>query len=151
MLSLPAGHVVTADEFNVATGNEEGITVAGVADTTTSATYVNLAAVSSFSFTKILTATRLKIEFDVMFFVTVNDTSTRFGVLINGVDYDVVHMGGANVSASVNITAAGNALVASGLAAGTYTIQGRWKRTAGTGTCSRATNGWLTIHCKETG
>lgn len=151
MLSLPAGHKVSADEFNVAMGNREGITVAAPSESTTSSSYVNMGATSSFSFTKILGSTRLRIEMELTFFVTNADTSTRFGVRINGVDYDVLHVGGNTIVANSNFAAAGSAIVASGLAAGTYTIQGRWKRTGGTGSSSRFTNGWLSLYCTETG
>lgn len=143
-----AGQKVRVSALN-ALGNTDGITVTAPIESTTSASYVNMGAVSSFSFTKYLTATRLLISMDVMFFVTNADTSTRFGVFINGVDYDVVHMGGGNISANVNLAAAGSAFAAANLAAGTYTIQARWKRTAGTGSPSRSTNGWLSMFCTE--
>lgn len=150
MLSLPSGHTITADEFNVATGNCEGITGFSAVDTTTSATYVNTAATTSFSFTKILTATRLRIDLSVVFFVTVNDTSTMFGVNVNGTDYDLAQQG-STISAGVELTTSGFVFVPAGLAPGTYTIQLRWKRTAGTGTCSRAGNGFISLFCTETG
>ncbi len=101
--------------------------------TTTSATYASLPVATSVSFTKLFAATALRIDFCTYPWVSVAvATELMFGVLINGVDYDVSH---AWVNeASIRRLSSGVARVAAGLAAGTYTIQPRWRRVSGTGT-----------------
>lgn len=119
-------------------------------DTTTSATYVNLAgtgSTTSFSFTKISAATRLLFRCSAGFYVTDGGTSIDFAVLVNGTDYFLTRLGDT-VSANVNLTASGFVYV-SGLAAGAYTIQGRWKRAGGVGTGGRNQNGTYALNCEE--
>lgn len=119
-------------------------------DTTTSASYVNLAgtgAVTSFSFTKRESDTRVKVFVAASATSAGSNSAVMFGVRIDGTDYDVVE--GAFGGAGDAKTFVGVAFV-SGVAAGTYTVQGRWKRTVGSGTPTRtATNDWLTIVCEE--
>lgn len=118
-------------------------------DTTVSATFVNIAGtgqVSSFSFTKLEAATRVKVTMSATFVAVTSNVVTTFGVLINGTDTVVCQFApGTAASGSAN----GVAFI-SGLAAGTYTVQARWRRTAGSGTPTRtASNDWLTVVCEE--
>lgn len=128
-------------------GIELGIANAGAADSTTVTSYANLAGTSSFAFTKKSTGTQLKINLHATFYVLTASADTRFGVLINGVDYDVAQLSGT-VNTAIRMTASGTRLL-TGIAPGAYTIQGRWKRVAGSGTCTRDTSDWLAITCIE--
>lgn len=127
-----------------------GASMSAGSDTTTSATYVNMAGTGSTTSvvaTKKSTGTRLLVEVAMSFFVTVNDTTTRFGVNVNAVDYDIFRLA-ATVPVNVHVFISGFNYI-SGLAAGTYTIQGRWRRDGGTGTCSRDVNDWFNLRCRE--
>jgi hypothetical protein len=117
-------------------------------DSTTSASYVNTVGTSSFSFTKDFASTRIKLDMHITSQVSVAATGTRFGVSLNGTDYDVCQM--VNPQANIRAQASGTTFIGSGLAAGTYTIQGRWKRVSGTGTCQRfVTDDWMSISAME--
>lgn len=129
--------------------NCNGVTSTGPAsDTSTSASYVNLGGTSSFSFTKYHASTRVKIEMTSTSWATVGGTINQFGVNISGGigDYDVCQI--YFNPASTHLQAAGFRIVPA-FAAGTYTIQGRWRRTTGTGTMSRDANDWLSICATE--
>lgn len=145
--SRPTGAQLT----NIVYQNEDGISNAAVTagtDTTASASYVNLAgtgSVSSFNFTKVLTATRIKVEIALGWQCITATANIQGGVLVNGTDYDCVK-GGAQISQ--NVISPGFVII-SGLAAGSYTVQGRWKRILGTGTPTRSVNEWLTISAAE--
>jgi len=130
-------------------GNCAGIAVAASGgDSTSSATYVSMAATSSFSFTKYLSTTAIKIDMHVTFAVGAVSTAGRFAVLINGVDYDICQMF-INEANSRRI-ASGAVPVAAGLGAGVYTIQARWRRPSGAGALSRfVTDDWLTLCATE--
>lgn len=150
--TFSAGQRAVASPFtNIQYQNETGIsnaaTTAG-SDTTTSATYVNLAgtgSVTSFSFTKVLAATNLKVAISASWVAATNSANTRFAVLVNGVDYECC--GGLAGTGAGYMTYGWQYIP--GLAAGVYTIQGRWKRFAGTGTPTRDTNSWLSISVAE--
>jgi hypothetical protein len=117
-------------------------------DSTTSASYVNTVGTTSFSFTKDFTNTRVKLDMHITSQVSIAATGTRFGVSLNGTDYDVCQM--VNAQANIRAQASGTTFIGSGLAAGTYTIQGRWKRVSGTGTCQRfVTDDWISISAME--
>lgn len=146
------------DTWTVGVSNAVNRTPAGVnanattsgTDTTTSSSYVNLAGTgsqTSFNFTKNETGTRIMVTMHCSWQSVTNNTAIGIGVRIDGVDYDVAV--GATGSTGADKTLSGVAFV-SGVSAGTYTVQGRWKRTAGTGTPTRTTgNNWLTIVCEE--
>lgn len=135
------------DTVEDAHGHTEGITNACGTSTTTSATYVNLPATSSFSFTKQRGAeTKLKVFMSCSSFAQTNPAGARFAVLVNGVDTDICQ----HVHSAINTRngASGMGQI-TGLAAGTYTVQGRWKRVSGTGTMAVNTDDWLSIRVQE--
>lgn len=131
-----------------AAGVSNQATTAG-SDTTVSATYADMAgtgAVTSFSFTKQKTVTRVRLSMQGGWSATAT-ALVRFGLRMNSVDYDVTQ---AILGASGVGTFAGFQYVGTGVvAAGTYTIQARWKRTGGAGTAQRSTNEWLSIEATE--
>lgn len=156
---INAGDTIT-DAWTTGVSNAVNRAQAGVnavattsgSDTTTSGSYANLAgtgSVTSFSFTKLETATRIKVFLSASFSAVTNNAVARFGVRINGVDYDVAQ--GAPNASGQTTTVTGIAFIgASVVPAGTYTVQGRWLRVAGAGTPTRTVdNNWLTIVCEE--
>lgn len=158
-VTAPNAGDVLNDTWTTGVSNAVNRTPAGVnalavtsgTDTTTSSSYANLAgtgSVTSFSFTKRETVTRIKVFIAASFSAVANNAAVTFGVRINGVDYDVVQLAPGSGATG---TATGVAFIgASVVAAGTYTVQGRWKRAAGAGTPTRSVdNNWLTIYCEE--
>lgn len=124
--------------------------VTSLTDTTGSATYVDLAgagAVTSFPFTKRCAATRVKIELHASLFVAgTGNSAVRFGVQIGGTDYDIVNR---HINpASTHAQASGTRHIES-IPPGVYTVQGRWRRSAGTQTLTRGTDNWLSISAEE--
>jgi hypothetical protein len=132
-------------------GASQAATSAG-SDTTTSDTYVNLAgtgAVTSVSFTKLVSTTRIRVALAGTFFTSAATTGAMFGVNIGGTDYDVIRHSHNTAGTSIRLPFSGFAFVAAGVAAGNYTVQGRWRRTAGAGTLTRDNNDWLSIEAME--
>lgn len=105
-------------------------------DTTTSNTYSSLTSTNtSVSFTKKLASTAIRIDLHVTAGSSASATTMVIGVQINSVDYDVIQF--KSDVANARFSLSGTAIVAAGLAAGTYTVQIRWKRTNGAGTVQR--------------
>lgn len=135
-------------------GSNEGVNAKAVTsgtDTTTSGGYVNLAgtgSVTSFSFVKRFDSTRIRVQMGcaAMYSAVSNPTLAMLGVRINAVDTDVAQVFCATLNERY-----GNSGVAriTGVPAGTYTVQGRWKRVSGPGTLTRDANDWLTIDASE--
>lgn len=144
---MQSGFVAT-DTSIYAVGNAAGITNITGTGTTTSASYASIPAVSSFSFTKASTLTRLRIDASFECFSTATNTNVVLGVLVNGVDHDIVRH---TFSPANQVESFSGVLfiAAAGLAAGAYTIQMRWKRTGGAGTVSVDTTCWISVACQE--
>lgn len=148
-MPLPANHIVTADEFAAANNMVSINGASSVSETTTSGSYASLgSSATSVSFTKRLTSTAIRIDLHATVQPTTAATAVRFAVLINGTDYDVASF--VCNSANARDQVSGTAIVASGLAAGTYTVQIRWKRNAGAGTVQRfITDDWQSMTVTE--
>lgn len=117
-------------------------------NTSTSTSYANLGSPASIaSFIKQFTATAIIVWFNTTVTAVTAAAAPKFGVQINGVDYDVCLLN--EILVGDNLQCSGVAIVAPGLAAGTYTIQGRFKRNGGTGTVTLNTNDWVTIAAME--
>lgn len=116
------------------------------AGTTTSGSYANLPAVSSFSFTKLGSSTGIIVAVNLLALTTVANTQLGVAVQINGTDYDI----GANYIMDANLYRyfAGVNRV-SGVPAGTHTIQVRWKRVAGIGTLTVDANTYVSASAIE--
>lgn len=153
-LSTATGDALKVSGDYVA-GSENGISVLAVTsgqDTTTSLSYVNLAgtgAVTSFSFTKRFASTRVRLDFSATFFTTHANTGPQFGMRVNAVDYDVARMKGSIILASSRLHTSGFTYIASGLAAGAYTVQGRWRALDSGGTLTRDVADWLCMSARE--
>lgn len=153
-LGTPVGDALRVSG-DLVCGSENGVsalsTTSGT-DTTTSATYVNMAgtgSVTSFSFTKRWTATRVYVEMHQVLYQSGGSFPfCQLGVRINSVDYDVV---GAIISTAGTGTMFSGIkyVAASAVPAGTYTVQARWKRVSGTGTLTRDNATWLSFSCRE--
>lgn len=134
------------------TGSGAGVNAAAVtsgSDTTTSGTNVNLAgtgSVTSFSFVKRYAGTRIRLELSVSCFCQTANSTGIFGVRINAVDYDVVNLSPAPLGTRLGLV---GVRYITGVGAGTWTVQGRWRRSLGTGTLVRNTEDWLTIDARE--
>lgn len=120
-------------------------------------TWVNIAGtgqVSSGSFTKLETTTRLKVSMSASFVGPASGTNTLvgFGVRINGVDYQVCQQDLKNPTVTIPIATSGIIAIGSSVVpAGVYTVQARWNRLAGaTGTISRqSTNDGISVCVEE--
>lgn len=104
--------------------------------------------VTSFSFTKQKTSTRVRLGMQAGFNNTTAVSQAKFGMLLNSVDYDVTQAVSGVTTNTIPVS--GFIYVGSGVvAAGTYTVQARWKRSGGSGTLGRGVNEWLSIEAME--
>lgn len=122
-----------------------GWTTSGVA---TSTSFVDMPESPVIPFTKRYTASYLEVDMRLTARVDTANTAAACGVAIDGVDYEVVKSHIYNV-ASVHGPVSGIMDCAQGLAAGDYTISGRWRRTAGAGQLIVDANDRLTIKILE--
>jgi len=100
---------------------------------TTSSSYVNFPDTSSVTFTKLRSDTDLVLSMWGSSYVSVTSTSTDLALQINGTDHQVAYL----FHNTINEHASCNGINSvTGLAAGTYVVQLRWRRFSGTGTVS---------------
>lgn len=123
---------VSASIPNAASG---GGSLSASESLTTTAAYVDMTAPASFTFNKLYTSTAIKIDMSFTSLCNASATDLRVAVQINGVDYEIVKF--VNNAVSIRDYAMGTAVIASGLAAGSYLVKARWRRASGTGTISR--------------
>lgn len=149
----------TAQAYGHVIGSaENGISAQAVtsgSDTTTSASYTNMAgtgATTSFTIKKAVSSTLLRVDLSATIYSSVATTGYALGVQINGVDTTLVQslINPANQHTPVSGTAYISGLTAAS-GGTTYTVQARWKRISGTGTLTRDTNDWLTLTARELG
>jgi hypothetical protein len=108
--------------------------------TCTSATYINMPTGGSLAgFVKRRTDTAILIWMRINWFSTGTNTFGRFGVLVNGTDYDMD--GVVTTDASKWLPSSSFVRIPPGVPAATYTLQGRWRRSGGTGTLT-ASDWW---------
>ncbi len=123
-----------------------GINQASVSDSTTSGTYVNLAGSTSFTYTKFRDDTRLEVDLRASSFITGSaNTQPSFAAQIGGVDFEIVSMLINPLSTHTFMSGKGFVNVV----AGTYTVQGRWRRVAGAGTLQRGADDWIALSVRE--
>jgi hypothetical protein len=114
--------------------------------TTVSAAYIDVTGVT-FNFVKEYASTRVCLDGSGAGFATVaTNTVAQFGVSLGGVDYDLFNITWNPINE--HLAHSGINYVATGLAAGTYTVQLRWKRTAGTGTANIG-NDFFSLSARE--
>lgn len=114
--------------------------------TTTSATYVDMTGVAV-TIVKKRADTVLRVGGCFDSYVTVASTETRFAVRVNAVDYDLKNL--FFNPASQHLPSGGAEVIIPGLAAGSYTVQGRWRRVSGTGVLTRNGNDWYSLTAIE--
>jgi hypothetical protein len=131
-MPLPSGHVVTADEFAIATNKDSFGSLGGCSVPSTSASYVDITGASK-AWTKIGSAAQsdVMVFAEASGFVTVANTVMAIGVNINGVDTDVTFMNFANSGLGLSLPGAWVRIT--GVPAGPYTVKLRIKRNSGTG------------------
>lgn len=118
---------------------------AGVGSTS-SATYVNMPAPSSLTFTKASSESYLRVDAAPTMFVTGVTGSVFIAVNIDGVDYG---MGGLFFNTfSVHTSIPCFQLIA-GIAAGTYTAQMRWLKVGGTGVVQSNVDDFMEVMISE--
>lgn len=112
------------------------------------ATYGDIPGSTSFSFQKLYssTQTKLRVWLSVTARVDVTFTNSGWGVRVNGTDYDVAHNEFGTTSAHQCIS---GGIFITGVPAGTYTVQGRYKRDGGTGSIFVDNNDRLTVLMAE--
>ncbi len=137
---------------DVLAGSGNGVNAAAVSsgtDTTTSGSYVNLGGTgsqTSFSFVKRYGGTRVRAQLSASLYSSVAGSGAMLGVRINGVDYDVVMTEVSTINERVNNVGVAYLV---GVPAGTWTVQGRWRRFNGAGTMTRDVFDWLSIEARE--
>lgn len=134
-----------------------GLHGTGISDSVASSSYTNMAAPSSFTYVKKHDLTATRIQMTVGFFTNSAASGLDAGVTFDGGATTVqVVKYGATISTGVHLQGTGVQNVpiygasAAPMPAGTYTVQGRWRRSAGAGTISRDAQDWLSIECIET-
>lgn len=141
-----AAQKIRASNFN--NSGVSGVATSSGSDTTTSASYVDMAgtgATTSFSFTIGPSVSTIKVTMYVGWSATVATTLADFAVKIAGTDYRLGH----NLLASGTSGFYSGAVFITGITPSTYTVQGRWRRESASGQCNRTgTNEWLTITCE---
>lgn len=154
-LTFYAGQALTGSDLvalvNAARNSTAGVNAFAVTagtDTTTSATYVNMAgtgALTSFSWTKYRDDTDALLFMAAEFQAVTANALPKFGLRINGTDYDVC----GNAPGSGAYGHPSGQRTVSGIPAGTYTVQCRWFRFSGAGTPTRDVNCWLSASVTE--
>lgn len=114
--------------------------------TVTSASYIDLPGLS-FLFTKAYAGTRVLLSLDADAYSTVANTVVRYGGSINSADYNITELV-INNEINEHQRTSGHTYVPAGIPAGTYTVQGRWARTAGTGVITLG-NSWHSMSARE--
>lgn len=130
--------------------NSPGSALTG-SDSTTSATFVNLAgtgAINNFSFTKHSNSTHILVELAISCFISAGsaDTDVEFAANINGTDYLIMRQRLDFVGIR-EIFMAGRLI--SGVPRGTYTVTARWRRESGTGTLARSNGDTISFCATE--
>ncbi len=146
MVVPPAGNYIVGRSGRASIVNENGVGAAGVSDSTSSAAYANLLGTSSFAFVKQDASSRLKVTMHAGAFISIAATRPMYGVTLGATDYDVVSQTINPINTHTNISGFS---YLTGVPAGAYTVQGRWRRAAGTGVIQRNTEDWLSISVKE--
>lgn len=117
--------------------NTTGFGHFSVGESTSSPAFADLGAGSSVSFTKRYTGTKVLVTMDVDFQTSSTGAGVEFGILLNSVDYLIASLHQTLPVANARLHTSGAAILSPGIAAGTYAVKGRWRRTGGAGTITR--------------
>lgn len=140
---------VPADKLNAMSGAKAIRNALGAMTNNTTANFQNLAGTSSLSFTKRRSASETNLKVFMVIGCRASGgipMAIEIGVLINGTDYQLGHK---ELNASVNEHEhVVGADILTGIAAGTYTVQGRIWRISGTN-FSIDSNDWISLIVEE--
>jgi len=142
---------VSGDYVAASCNGINGAAMASGTDSTTSGTYVNWGGttpLNNFSFTKRFASTRVRIDLHLTLYAVTNDAGVFLGVNLNSTDFDIAKLEAAAGLLGERKQVSGVRFL-TGIPAGTYTVTGRWKRTTGTGTLTRAPDDWVSLAAME--
>lgn len=148
MSGLPSGHVVTADEFNAAVGaNSVEFRTNGLSLSTTSGSFVDVPGAST-SFTKLLgtSASNVVVEISPSLSASVAGTAIDIGINMNGTDTVATNF---YLNTTNHTDVPTGVATFTGVAAGSYTVKARIRRTTGTGTLTQDGNDSVLIKIRE--
>lgn len=130
---------------------ENGINTPGPAGGlgTTSATFVNMGAALTFSFTKKLTNTRVVAELDGAGYSTGTNTKGQYGCAIGSIGDFALADFFFNEAGAHRSWSGFNYLAAGSIPAGTYTVIGRFRRLSGAGTITIDDNDRFSLGLRE--
>lgn len=141
------GHEV---EAHLASPFEAGLAGAVTGgDSTSSASFVDLAGPLTFTFTKRFDETRLRLEMAMTFFTTNGAVGARFGMRINSIYYQVAELL-QPIEPSVRLLAQGLTIVPhNNCPAGIYTVTGRWAAQSAVAGLQRNADDWNAMSVTE--
>lgn len=156
------GNLLVVPDPIPASGNRRGEIAIGGADATVTADndcvnglfgpfnvsaagYVNLG-VPTASLTKRYAHTALRVSMHAGALSSAVNTVARFGVRIDGVDYDITDL--TMNTALLHVRTSGVNKVATGVGPGVVTVQARWQRTAGAGVVTMSGD-WFSMEVAE--
>lgn len=116
---------------------------------TTSATFVNMGAALTFSFTKKLTNTRVVAELDGAGYSTGTNTKGQYGCAIGSIGDFALADFFFNEAGAHRSWSGFNYLAAGSIPAGTYTVIGRFRRLSGAGTITIDDNDRFSLGLRE--
>lgn len=130
---------------------ENGINTPGPAGGlgTTSATFVNMGAALTFSFTKKFTDTRVYAQLDGVGYSTVAGSKGQYGCSIGSIGDFALEAFFFNEANTHRAWSGFNIIAAGSVPAGTYTILGRFRRILGTGTITIDDNDTFSLELRE--
>jgi len=140
---------VGLDAIPNANGVSNASTTSGT-DSLTSGTYVNMSgtgSVTNFNVTKRQAGTKMRLAMNGTFYTSSSASGASFALRINSTDYEISRIS-ATVVATNHTTFAGFVYV-TGIAAGLWNVQARWRRLAGAGTVTRDADDWLALEAME--
>lgn len=146
-LTFTAGQLLTTNHILAALQTGWFSAQSGAGTTTTSSSFANLG--SSLSITKVFTTTQLRLDFICSYTVAGGTApcSIQWGMNVNSTDYGCGFRQEDVVAEHRFVSSV--CLIATGLAAGTYSCQPRWERVSGTGTPTWDTNCFMNFHIME--
>jgi hypothetical protein len=152
MFVPPQGNYIIGTNVSSTTVlGENGINTPGPAGGlgTTSATFVNMGAALTFSFTKKLTNTRVVAELDGAGYSTVASSKAQYGCSVSSVGDFALADFFFNEANTHRSWSGFNYLAAGSIPAGTYTIVGRFRRLSGAGTITIDDNDRFSLGLRE--
>lgn len=147
--------IVTGSFASYALGEVTSLQFPSAALSTTVVTYADVTTINPFTFTKTMDGTKVRMAVHAGCYVTgTASTGARFGLTFTPTSGQVYTPIDYNLAAiyhnqlSLHLPGYGQQRVA-GLPAGSYSVQLRWRRLSGTGTCTCDSNDLMTMEVVE--